>query len=210
MKVNSKTRLTLAVFCLFAAAALAAGCGSTQKASPLEARSPLTREKAVAEFGRTGDMSCYDELVVSLRRDPNRLVRSQAAFALGALSKRYYSVGFFPLVDSLENDSSVFVRSACALSLSSTRDSRAVGPLVRALRDTARGRMAVRNGDRVVVYRACVSDAARSSLESVVKMTFASKAETAQAQRNEMAGMWESWYLPREDMFPGTTAMASK
>lgn len=210
MNAKQKARLTLIMLSLFTAAALAVGCGSTQKASPLEARHPLTREEAIAELGTTGDMSCYDELVVSLRRDPNRLVRSQAAFALGKLSKRYYSVGFFPLVDSLENDSSVFVRSACALSLSSTRDSRAVGPLVRALRDTARGRMAVRRGDKVVVYRACVSDAARSSLESVVKLTFASQAQTARAQRDEIAGMWEGWYLPREHMFPGGTALASK
>jgi len=209
MQANTKTRL--AAFCAAAVIAVAAvGCGSTREASPLKARHPLTREDAVAELGRTGDMSCYDELVVTLRRDPNRLVRSRAAFALGELSKRYYSVGFFPLVDSLQHDGSVFVRSACARSLSATRDSRAVGPLVAALRDMGKGQMAVRRGDRIVIYKACVSDAARSSLEKIVEMTFTSKAQKANAQRDEIAGMWENWYLPRQDMFPGDTALASK
>jgi len=209
MQADTKTRC--AVFCAAAVIAVAAaGCSSTREASPLKAPHPLTREQAVAELGRTGDMSCYDELVVVLRRDPNRLVRSRAAFALGELSKRYYSVGFFPLVDSLQHDGSVFVRSACALSLCATRDSRAVGPLVAALRDKGKGQMAVRRGDRIVIYKACVSDAARSSLEKIVGMTFTSKAQKANAQRDEIAGMWENWYLPRQDMFPGDTALASK
>jgi HEAT repeat protein len=155
-------------------------------------------------------MTCYDDLVTTLRKDPDRMVRSQAAFSLGELGKRYYSVGFNPLVDSLENDPSAFVRSASALALSCTRDSRAVAPLVAALKDTERGEVAVRQGKKVRVYRACVSDAARSSLEKVLEMSFTSVAETAQAQRDDIAAQWDSWYQPRRHRLPGATAFAKK
>jgi HEAT repeat protein len=181
------------------------GCGTTTASvtASVDSPHPMIRKAAVHRLGETGDMSCYDDLVVVLRRDPNRIVRSEAAFALGSLSERYYSVGFFPLVDSLENDPSVFVRSASALSLSRTRDSRAVAPLVTALHDKARGEVAMREGERVIVYRACVSDAARTSLEKIVQLRFASTAETAEAKRDEMAAKWQH-------MLPSNTALARK
>lgn len=206
MHRNMTVRWGLLALC----AALLIGCSTPQKATGVKSTSTLTRKTAVAELGKNGDMSCYDDLVVILRRDPERLIRSQAAFALGDLGLRYYSVGFHPLVDSLENDPSAFVRAASALALSYTRDSRAIAPLVTALRDMGRGEVALRNGDKVVVYRACVSDAARTSLESILQMSFASKAETAQAKREDTAAQWENWYQPRRHLLPGATALASK
>lgn len=193
------------------AAVLATGCSSTaQFQTRIRSGSPLVRQTTVAQLGETGGMSCYDELVTVLRADRSRLVRSEAAFALGKLGRRYYSVGFIPLLDSLENDRSVFVRAASALSLSYTRDSRAVEPLVAALRDVGRGRMVVRRGERVIVYRACVADAARTSLERVMEMSFVSTAETAEAKRGDIATKWERWFAPRRSLFPGGTALASK
>ncbi len=190
-----------------AAAVLATGC-ATRASTPLQSSNPLTREEAISQMGATGDMSHYGELVQALRRDPNRMVRSQAAFSIGEISKRYYSIGFYTLVDALENDPSVFVRSASALSLSATHDSRAIAPLVRALNDNGRGRIAVRRGDSVVVYSACVADAARTSLEKIMRMSFTSQADTATVQRHEIALMWEEWYISREHIFPGTRAFA--
>lgn len=193
------------------AVALATGCSATtQFQAQIKSASPLVRQATVAELGEKGGMSCYDELVVALRNDSSRLVRSEAAFSLGKLGQRYYSVGFIPLLDSLENDPSVFVRAASALSLSYTRDSRAVEPLVIALRDVGRGRMAVLRGERVIVYRACVADAARTSLERVMEMSFVSTAETAEAKRGDIATKWENWFGPRRPLFPGGTALASK
>ncbi len=191
-------------------AALLAGCASTPGTGSAGNTNPLTRKAEVARLGQNGDMTCYDELVTALRRDPDRMVRSQAAFSLGELGKRYYSVGFNPLVDSLENDPSAFVRSASALALSCTRDSRAVAPLVASLRDTERGEVAVRKGDKVVVYRACVSDAARTSLEKILEMRFTSVADTAEEKRVDIAAQWDSWYQPRRHRLPGATAYAKK
>ncbi len=187
--------------------AVVVGCSSAQTAG-LKSDHTLVRKAAVVRIGQAGDISTYDELVSVLQMDSDRLVRSQAAFALGELSKRYYSVGFTPLVDSLENDPSVFVRAAAALSLSATRDSRAVEPLVAALADDTRGEMAVKEGDRVIVYKACAADAARTSLEKIVGVTFQSDAPAVEDKRREIASHWDDWYTPRVDCFPGKTAVA--
>ncbi|MCD6404640.1 MAG: HEAT repeat domain-containing protein [Planctomycetes bacterium] len=209
--MQAKTPLRLGLLAVIVIAAVSvAGCGSANQAAGLQSTHPLVRSAAVERLGTVGDMSAYDDLVVVLRQDPDRLVRSQAAFALGQMGRRYYSIGFYPLVDALENDASVFVRSASALSLANTRDSRSVEPLVAALRDTDRGEMAVRYGDKVIVYKACVSDAARTSLRQIVQMNFTSTAQTADAQRDEVAGMWEAWYTPRQNLLPRDTALAKR
>ncbi len=209
MQAKPSFRLGLLAVGIIATVSVA-GCGSANQAAGLQSTHPLVRSAAIQRLGTVGDMSAYDDLVAVLRQDPDRLVRSQAAFALGHLSQRYYSVGFYPLVDALENDASVFVRSASALSLANTRDSRSVEPLVAALRDTARGEMAVRYGDKVVVYKACVADAARTALRQIVRIDFASTAPTADAQREEIAEMWEAWYAPRQNFLPRDTALAKQ
>ena len=197
------------VLSLFAVV-LAAGCGSSGRSWSIRSESPLERKQAVAELGRRQDMDCYERLVAVLHEDPDRLVRSEAAFALARLSEKYYSIGFCPLLEALENDPSAFVRAASALSLSATPDSRAVEPLVKALRDRARGRVALRWEDRVVVYDACVSDAARFSLEEIVGLHFESQAPSADAQRREITAGWSSWYEPRGHLFPKSTAVAGR
>ena len=189
--------------------AVAVGCSGTKTAG-LDSRHPLVRKAAATRLGETGDMSVYNDLVAALRTDPDRLVRSQAAFAIGELNKRYYSIGFYPLTEALEHDSSVFVRAASALSLSAVKDARAVAPLVTALRDDERGEAEVMAGDKVIVYKVSAADAARTSLERLVGLQFASRAITAGEKRSEIASQWEDWYEPRIACFPTETAVASQ
>ena len=161
-------------------------------------------------MGKRADMACYDGLVRVLRNDDDRLVRSEAAFAVGRLNRRYFSVGFTPLAEAVQADPSVFVRAAAATSLGYVRDARAIPVLVEALYDDARGKMVVRNGDRVTTYKACPADAARTSLEKIVGLRFASSAATTQARRDEMSAKWEGWYTARRHMLPQTHAYAKK
>jgi hypothetical protein len=190
--------------------AVLAGCSSNKTTGGLDSPHTLVRKAAVASVGETCDPKLYDNVVALLRDDPDRLVRSQAAFTLGDYSRRYYSVGYTPLVNALQNDPSVFVRAASALSLSATKDSRAVEPLIASLRDDDRGEMLVRNGDKATVYKACTADAARTSLEKIVGLQFDSKSAQADAKRMEVASQWEDWYTPRADYFPSQTAVAAQ
>jgi HEAT repeat protein len=209
MRARNAVRWGLLAIGLIAAAAMV-GCSTSGQAASLDSKHLLSRKDAVEQLAKKEDMAKYDDLVVVLREDPERLVRSEAAFSLGRLGQTYYSVGFYPLVDALENDSSAFVRAAAALSLSYTRDSRAIAPLVRALGDTGRGEMAVKDGDKVTVYKACVADAARESLERILEMKIASSEDTTEAQRTEIARTWQQWYASKAHMLPSETALASR
>lgn len=209
MRVKCAVRWGLWMLAVMAAASLA-GCASSVGTVSLRSDNPLLRRAAVQRISSSGDISGYEDLVAVIREDPDRLVRSQAAFGLGTFGKQYFGIGFHPLADSLENDPSPFVRSAAALSLSSVRDCHAIAPLVAALRDASRGEMAVRHGARVVVYRACVADAARTSLEKIIGLDFRSTATSPEGKRMEIASQWEAWYMPRRHMLPGETAIAVK
>lgn len=195
---------------LAALCVVAVGCSSSKEMTGIKSPHPLIRKAEVARLGQAGEMAAYDDLVAILRTDPDRLVRSQAAFALGDLSEKYYAVAFTPLSEALATDKSVFVRAAAAKSLAVVADARAVGPLVATLRDRSRGEVRVRQGDRVVRYRACASDAARTSLEKTVGLSFSSHAMTAKDQREEIYSNWETWYAARRSHFPADRAFAAK
>jgi len=188
--------------------AVVVGCSSTRGAGAVDSPGTLTRKAAVAELGARADMSSYDTIVYILKNDSDRLVRSQAAFALGDLNRRYYSVAFQPLVEALETDPSVFVRAASALALSETPDSRAIEPLVAALYDTAHGEVKVWAGNKVITYRACPADAARTALEKIAPLKFRSIAVSADTKRKEIASQWQRWYGDVHDLLPEHTAVA--
>jgi len=199
---------------LFLAVAIMAGCSTGKEgataAAGLDSQHALVRKAALERIAESPDMSAYNDLVATLKNDPDRLVRSQAAFTIGELNKRHYSVGFSPLAEALQNDPSVFVRAASAISLSATSDSRAVEPLIAALRDDRRGEIQMTVESKIVSYKACTADAARTSLERIVGMSFASSAEAADNKRIEIASQWEDWYTPRADFFPAQTAIAKR
>jgi len=209
MQAKRAMRWMLAGVCLTLAAG-AFGCASEKSKASLEATNPLVRKATVESLGAEQDKAHYDTLVDVLRYDPDRLVRSKAALAIGKLNERYFSVGFQPLAEAVVVDGSVFVRAAAATALSSTCDSRAVAVLVGALEDSARGELTVREGEHYVTYRACTADAARSSLEKVVAIEFRPRAGDAAAMRMEMAAAWQSWYSANESLLPSETALARK
>ena len=209
MQAKRAMRWMLVVVCL-ALAGGAFGCAAEKNKASLESTSALVRKAAVESLGREQDMANYETLVDVMRSDPDRLVRSKAAFAVGKLSERYFSVGFQPLAEALATDDSVFVRAAAATALSSTCDSRSVGVLVGALEDNARGEMTIREGDHSVTYRACAADAARTSLEKVVGVQLTSKADDAAARRAEVAAAWQNWYAAKQELLPSDTALARK
>jgi len=194
---------------LVLALAATVGCSST-KAGGLKSEQTLVRKAAVARLGEDPDMKYYGQVVAMLQNDPDRLVRSQAAFTLGKFSERYYSIGFNPLADAMRSDSSLFVRAASAVSISATVDCRAIEPLIESLRDDARGEAQLKVGGKVIVYRACPADAARVSLEKIMGMEFTSAATTTDEQRFEIASQWEDWYDPRAGCFPSQTAVAKQ
>jgi HEAT repeat protein len=206
-----KTRMlnTLLSLTLVVVLAVAVGCSST-KAGSLKSDQTLIRKAAVARLGEAPDMDHYAALVDILQNDPDRIVRSQAALTLGKYSEKYYAIGFCPLSESMQNDPSLFVRAASAVSLSAVRDSRAVVPLIESLRDDARGEVEIALGDKVMVYRACPADAARTSLEKIMGMSFDSAAAVADQKRTEIASQWEDWYDPRAGFFPSPQTAVAK
>lgn len=209
MQAKRAIRWGLSAVCLVMGA-VAVGCSTPTGSAGLTSESALERRAAVEALGKRADMSSYSQLVSILKSDSDRLVRSQAAFALGKLSQKRFSVGFEPLADAVERDRSVFVRSAAALALSSTRDSRAVSVLVAALNDQSRGEIRVNINGRPVVYRACTADAARTSLEKIVGLRYTSAGETAKAQREEIAAQWGNWYTTAQLTLPNDHAVATQ
>jgi HEAT repeat protein len=209
MTVNRAIKWGLSAICL-AMGVVAIGCSTPGGSAALISEHPLVRKAAIERLGEHPDMASYNALVKALRADPDRLVRSQAAFAVGRFNQRFFSVGFAPLVEALETDSSVFVRAAAATALSSNRDSRAVAVLVEALDDQARGEVSIVVGDRTVTYKACVADAARTSLEKIVGLKYISQAQTAKAQRDEIAAKWTDWYRSAQASLPNDSAVATK
>ncbi len=210
MQAKRAARWGLSALCLVLGA-LAVGCSSTREKASLESTNPVMRKMAVERLGEKRDMADYDEIVRVMRGDPDRIVRSKAAIALGQLGQRYYAIGFTPLCEALQNDQSVFVRAAAAKALSSTNDSRSVSVLVHALDDEARGEAVVLEDDHAVTVRACAADAARTSLEGLLGMRFAAEAvNAAPEKRAEMASQWQSWYTVKADKLPKSSSLASK
>jgi HEAT repeat protein len=209
MQAKRVIRWGLSGVCLVTGA-IWVGCSTPASNGGLKSEHALVRKAAVEALGKHADMSSYNDLVGVLKTDPDRLVRSQAAFAIGKISQKHFSIGFEPLAQAVEGDKSVLGRSAAALALSSTRDSRAVSVLVSALSDTSRGEVKVRTGDRVVTYRACTADAARTSLEKIVGLKYTSAAATAQAQRDEIAAQWSNWYASAAASLPDGRAVATR
>jgi HEAT repeat protein len=209
--MKSHTLNRFLVCALIAMLVAAVGC-STSKSAGLKSKETLVRKATLAKLAESPDMAYFDDLIHILQNDPDRIVRSQAALTLAKYSERYYSVAYAPLSDALRSDPSVFVRSASAASLSVTRDSRAVAPLIESLRDTDRGEVTVNEGKRAVTYKACAADAARTSLEKIVGMKYesAGASATAKAQRIDLARQWEDWYDPRAGHFPSGTAVAKQ
>jgi len=209
MKVNRAIRWGLSAICL-AMGVVAIGCSTPGGSAGLTSEHPLIRKAAIERLAKHPDMAYYNTLAKTLKDDPDRLVRSQAAFAMGRFSTRFFSVGFAPLEEALEMDSSVFVRAAAATALSANRDSRAVAVLIPALDDRARGEMTITVDGKTRTYRACVADAARTSLEKLVGLKYASRAETAKAQRDEIASQWTNWYHSVQASLPNDSAVATK
>jgi len=67
-----------------------------------------------------------------LKKDPNELVRHEAAFSLGQMG---YSSGIAPLEDATKNDPSMFVRHEAAIALGIIGSPNATETLERALDD---------------------------------------------------------------------------
>ena len=209
MQAKRIVRWGLSALCLVMGA-VTVGCQSSKGTAGLESEHPLVRKAALERIARNPNMSDYDALVRTLRTDENRLVRSQAAFALGELNQRRFSIAFTPLVEALETDPSVFVRAAAATSLGDVRDARAVEILVTALDDQTRGEMVIKHGDKATLYKACPSDAARTSLEKVLRFKYTSDAMTAQERRDAISAQWQNWYAARRDRLPSARAYAKK